>query len=103
MSSHSLSAASTVLLVLLAKGILNDLLGLTSCHCDNRGVVLLIFLGWELRVLYHCTMCTRHPDLVSLIFMPSIHFHSNFYIKFYLFTVAVALQKLVIKIKGMVT
>ena len=23
-------------------------------------------LGWELRVLHHCTMCTRHPDLLIL-------------------------------------
>ena len=29
------------------------------------GLVPLILLGWELRV---CTMCTRHPDLVSLDF-----------------------------------
>ena len=36
--------------------------------CDNIGLLLLIPLGWELRVLYHCTMCTRHPDLVSLDF-----------------------------------
>ena len=28
----------------------------------------LILLGWELHALYHCTMCTRHPDLVSLDF-----------------------------------
>ena len=57
-----------LLLVLLATGILNDLPGLTSCRCDNIGLVLLILLGWELHVLYHCTMCTRHPDLVSLDF-----------------------------------
>ena len=54
-----------LLLVLLAMGILNDLPG---CHCDNVGLLSLILLGWELRVLYHCTMCTRHPDLVSLDF-----------------------------------
>ena len=48
--------------------LLNDLPGLTSCRCNNIGLVSLIFLGWELRVLYHCTMCTRHPDLVSLDF-----------------------------------
>ena len=29
------------------------------------GLVSLILLGWELHVLYHCTMCTRHPNLVS--------------------------------------
>ena len=54
-----------LLLVLLATG---DLPGLTSCRCDNIGLVSLILLGWELRVLYHCTMCTGHPDLVSLDF-----------------------------------
>ena len=57
-----------LLLVLLATGILNDLPGLTSFRCDNIGLVSLILLGWELRVLYQCTMCTRHPDLVSLDF-----------------------------------
>ena len=30
--------------------------------------MLLIFLGWELHVLYHCTMCTRHLDHVSFAF-----------------------------------
>ena len=35
--------------------IYNDLPGLTSC--DNIGLVWLMS--------YHCTMCTRHPDLVS--------------------------------------
>ena len=70
-----------LLLVLLATGILNDLPGLTSCHCDNIGLVLLIPLDWELRVLlYHCTMCTRHPDLVSLDFLPSLYSHFNSYI-----------------------
>ena len=38
------------------------------CRCDNTGLVSLILLGCELRVLYHCTMCTRHSDLVSLGF-----------------------------------
>ena len=38
--------------------------------CNDIGLVSLILLGWELRVLYHCTMCTRHPDLVSLDFYP---------------------------------
>ena len=57
-----------LLLILFATGILNDLLGLTSCCCDNIGLELLILLGWELRVLYHCILCTRHPDLVSLDF-----------------------------------
>ena len=59
-----------LLLVLLATGILSDLPGLTSCHCDNIGLVSLILLGWELHVLYYCTMCTRHPDPVSLDFYP---------------------------------
>ena len=68
-----------LLLVLLATGILNDLLGLTSCRCDNIGLVLLILLRWELRVLYHCTMCSRLgiPILSLLIFMPSLYSHSN--------------------------
>ena len=57
-----------LLLVLLATGILNDLPRLTSCRCDNIRLVLFILLGWELHVLYHCTMHTRHPDLVSLDF-----------------------------------
>ena len=35
-----------------------------TCWCDNIGIVSLMFLGFQLRVLYHCTMCTRHPDLV---------------------------------------
>ena len=56
--------------VTFATGILNDLPGLTSCGCDNIGLVSLILLCctmyWELHVLYHCTMCTRHTDLVSL-------------------------------------
>ena len=57
-----------LLLVLLGTGILNDRPGLTSCRYDSIGLVLLILLGWELRVLYHCTMCTRRPDLASLDF-----------------------------------
>ena len=55
-----------LLLVLLATCILNDLPGLTSCHCDSIGLVPLILLDWELRVLHHCT---KHPDLVSLDFL----------------------------------
>ena len=39
------------------------------------GLVSLIFLGCELRILYHCTMCTRHPDLVSLDFYAIPIFH----------------------------
>ena len=71
-----------LLLVSLTTGILNNLPGLTSCRCDNIGLASLILLGWELRVLYHCTMCTRHLDLVSPDFMPSLYSHSN--LKIYL-------------------
>ena len=56
-----------LLLVSLAAGILNNLPGLTSC-CDTIGLVSLILFGWELRVLYHCTMCTRHPDLFFVFY-----------------------------------
>ena len=65
---HSQELLLTLLLVLLVMCILNDLPGLTSCRCDNIGLVLLILVGWELCVFYNCTMCTRHPDLVSLDF-----------------------------------
>ena len=74
-SQSRVTAASTILLVLLAMGILNNLSGLTSCHCDNIGLVSLILLGCELRVFYHCTMCTRHPDFVSLDFYAISIFH----------------------------
>ena len=47
----------------------------TVCLCDNIGLVSLVLLGWELRVLYHCTMCTRHPDLVSFTFYAIPIFH----------------------------
>ena len=60
-----------IILVLLATGILNDPPGLTSCHCDNIGLVSLILLGWELRV-------QGIPILSLLIFMPSLY--SNFHI-----------------------
>ena len=36
--------------------------------CDNIGLVSLILLDCELRVLYRCAICIRHPDLVSLDF-----------------------------------
>ena len=65
-------------------GVLYDLPGLTCCHCDSIGLVSLIPLGWELRVLHHCAMCTRHLDLVSVDFL--CHPHSdlkNFYIYLY--------------------
>ena len=42
------------------------------CLCNNTGLVSLILLGWELRVLYHSTMCTRHSDLVSFA-IPIFH------------------------------
>ena len=42
------SQSRVLLLVLLVMGILN---GLTSCHSDNIGLVLLILLGWELCLL----------------------------------------------------
>ena len=43
---------------------------------DNTGLVSLILLGWEFtRVLYHCTVCTRHPDLVSFAFCAIPIFH----------------------------
>ena len=45
------------------------------CLCDNIGLVSLILLGWELRVLCHSTMCTRHPDLVSFAFYAIPIFH----------------------------
>ena len=35
----------------------------------------LILLGWELRVLYHSTMSTRHPDLVSFALYAIPIFH----------------------------
>ena len=74
-SQFRVTAASTILLVLFATCILNNLPGLTSCCCDNIGLVSLILLGCELRVLYHCTICTRHPDLVSLDFYAIPIFH----------------------------
>ena len=51
------------------------------CRCDNIGLVSLILLGCEIRVLYHCTMRTRHPDLVSLDFyaIPIFHILENFF------------------------
>ena len=49
----------------------------------NIGLVLLILWGLELRVLYHCTMCTRHPNLVSLDFY-AIHIYSHSNLNIYL-------------------
>ena len=41
-----------------------------ACVVDSLGVGITC-------VLYHCTMCTRHPDLVSFAFMSSLY--STFY------------------------
>ena len=43
------------------------------------GLVSLILLGCELN---HCTMCTRHPDLVFIDFyaVPIFHILVDFYI-----------------------
>ena len=37
-------------------------------------------VGCELRILHHCTMCTRHPDLVTLDFYAIPIFHIEFLI-----------------------
>ena len=39
-----------------------------SAKIDKLSLRQYILLGWELRVIYYCTMCARHPDLVSLDF-----------------------------------
>ena len=70
-----------LLLVLLATGTINDLPGL-SCNCDNIGLVSLILLGWELRVIspyyiYLLLSVQGIPILSLLIFMPSLYSHSN--------------------------
>ena len=45
-------------------------------NCDNIGLVSLILLGLEFTcVLYHSTMCTRHPNLVSFAFYAIPIFH----------------------------
>ena len=44
--------------------------------CDDIGLVSLIYLGWELICvvyIYYCFMCTSHPDLVCLLFVPSLY------------------------------
>ena len=43
--------------------------------CNNIGLVSFVLLGWEFLVLYHCTMCTRHPDFVSFAFYAIPIFH----------------------------
>ena len=68
------TAASATMLVLLATGILNDLPGLTSCHCDNIGLVSLA----GNYVFYITVLCVQGiPILSLLIFMPSLYSHSN--------------------------
>ena len=53
--SHCIHSQELLLLaLLLILLVLNDLPGLTT-SCDKIGLVSLILLGWELRVLYHCT------------------------------------------------
>ena len=37
------------------------------CGCLVRQYMACL-MGWELRVLYHCTMCTSPPNLISLDF-----------------------------------
>ena len=60
------------------------------CGCDNIWLVSLILMGWELRILYHCTMCTRHPDLVSLDFyaIPIFHIRISTFEFLHLFVVS---------------
>ena len=36
-----------------------------ACAVDSLGLGITCLLGWD---LYHCTMCTRHPNLVSFAF-----------------------------------
>ena len=50
------------------------------------GLVSLIILGWELHVLYHCTMCTRLPNLVSFAFyaIPIFHILIDIYLLLFL-------------------
>ena len=38
----------------------------TACVIDSLGLGIT-------RVLYHCTMCIRHPNLSALLFMPSLY------------------------------
>ena len=38
-----------------------------ACVVDSLG------LGITCVLIYHCTMCTRHPNLVSFAFMPSLY------------------------------
>ena len=42
--------------------------------CDNIGLVSLIYLGWEFMCgAYYSVMHTTHPDLVCLLFVPSLY------------------------------
>ena len=59
-----------LLLVLLATGILNNLPGWTSCHCDNIRLV-----SWAENYVSYMTV-QGIPILSLLIFMPSLYSHS---------------------------
>ena len=59
-----------ILLVLLATGIINDLPGLTSCHCDNIGLVSLILLGGNY-VSYITVQCVQGNPIFSPL--PSLY------------------------------
>ena len=49
--------------------------------CDNIGLMSLILLGWELRASYITVLCVQAVMILSsLLFMPSLYSHSNFYI-----------------------
>ena len=67
-SQSRVTAASATVLVLLATGILNYLPVVVAIIYVELVSLNLILLGSELCVLCHCTICTRHPDLVSLDF-----------------------------------
>ena len=41
-----------------------------ACVIDSLGLGITC-------VLYHCIVCTRHPDLVSLLFVPSLYSNST--------------------------
>ena len=45
---------------------------------NNIGLVSLILLGWELHVIYKCTMCIRHTNLVTFAFVSPLIFKSQF-------------------------
>ena len=41
--------------------------------CDNLGLVLLIYLSWELIRVVYTVLYTSHPDLVHLLFVPALY------------------------------